>query len=144
ASVNPQLESAVERAVMEAADRHVVWVGKDLELPIKVLTEKPEETGIDRVLNIAAAYEQMGKACVVVDAGTAITVDCCNDEGDFIGGAIAPGMRMPLDVLHGRSAKVPRVNFAVPDEPFGRSTQEAIRHGVYHGIRGMVKELVEN
>jgi type III pantothenate kinase len=144
ASVNPELDAEVERAVMKAVDRHAVWVGRDVELPIKVLTGKPEETGVDRVLNIAAAYEQMGKACVVVDAGTAITVDVCNDAGDFLGGAIAPGVAMQLDALHERTAKLPRVKFAVPDEPFGRSTQEAIRHGVYHGIRGMVKELIEN
>src|SRR2546428_6234132 len=97
ASVNPDLNGAVERAVMEAADRRVVWVGKDLELPIKVLTDRPEETGIDRVLNVAAAYEQIGKACVVVDAGTAVTVDACNDAGEFLGGAIAPGVAMQLD-----------------------------------------------
>ena len=144
ASVNPDLNAAVERAVMEAADRHVVWVGKDLELPIKVLTDKPEETGVDRVLNIAAAYEHIGKACVVVDAGTAITVDCCNDAGEFLGGAIAPGVAIQLDALHERTARLPRVKFAVPGGPFGESTQDAIRHGVYHGVRGMVKELVEN
>jgi len=144
ASVNSGLNDAVERAVMQAADRHVVWVGKDLELPIKVLTDRPEETGIDRILNVAAAYEQIGKACVVVDAGTAVTVDACNDAGEFLGGAIAPGVAMQLDALHERTAKLPRVPFAVPGEPFGRSTQEAIRQGVYHGIRGMVKEVVEN
>ena len=146
ASVNPQLDAEVERAVMKAADRHVVWVGigRDVELPIKVLTEKPEATGVDRVLNVAAAYEQIGKACVVVDAGTAVTVDVCNDQGEFLGGAIAPGVAMQLDALHERTAKLPRAEFNAPDEPFGRSTADAIRHGVYHGIRGMVKELVEN
>jgi type III pantothenate kinase len=126
-------------------NRHVVWVGEDVELPIKVLTEKPEETGVDRVLNVAAAYEQMGKACVVVDAGTAVTVDCCNDQGDFLGGAIAPGASMMLDVLHEKTAKLPRVRpFEAPHEPLGRSTRESILHGVYHGIRGMVREVVEN
>jgi type III pantothenate kinase len=144
ASVNPKLEAELARAVMEAADRRVVWVGKDLDLPIKVLTEKPEETGVDRVLNVAAAYEQMGKACVVVDAGTAITVDLCNDQGEFLGGAIAPGVSMQLDALHERTARLPRAAFAVPGEAFGKSTQQAIVHGVYHGIRGMVKELIEN
>ena len=69
-------------------------VGKQLDLPIAVRTSIPGQTGIDRILNIAAAYEQMGKACVVVDAGTAITVNCCNDAGDFLGGAIAPGASM--------------------------------------------------
>jgi type III pantothenate kinase len=144
ASVNPAVNDAVEQAVMRAADRHVVWVGKDLDLPIKVLTENPEETGIDRVLNVAAAYEQIGKACVVVDAGTAVTVNVCNDAGEFLGGAIAPGVSMQLDALHERTASLPRAEFGAPDEPFGRSTRAAIQNGVYHGIRGMVKELVEN
>jgi type III pantothenate kinase len=145
ASVNPKMDEAVEQAVLDTVNRHVVWVGEDLELPIKVMTEKPEETGVDRVLNVAAAYEQMGKACVVVDAGTAVTVDCCNDQGEFLGGAIGPGASMMLDALHERTAKLPRVEpFTAPDEPFGRSTRQAILHGVYHGIRGMVKEVVEN
>src|SRR4051812_12827215 len=86
ASVNPQMNDAIARAVQEAADRRVVWVGKDLELPLPVLTEAPEQTGVDRVLNVAAAYEQLGKACVVVDAGTAITVNVCDDQGRFLGG----------------------------------------------------------
>ncbi len=144
AGVNPQMERALEDAVASAADRRVVWVGKDIELPIKVLTDRPEETGVDRVLNVAAAFEQIGNACVVVDAGTAITIDACNDAGEFLGGAIAPGVAMQLDALHERTAKLPRVELAVPGAPFGQNTEEAIRHGVYHGIRGMVKELVEN
>ncbi|HSU68208.1 MAG TPA: type III pantothenate kinase, partial [Tepidisphaeraceae bacterium] len=84
ASVNPPLEEPLAQAVEKATGRRVLWVGKDLELPIKVLTDEPEKTGVDRVMNVAAAYEQMQKACVVVSAGTAITVDCCNDAGDFL------------------------------------------------------------
>jgi type III pantothenate kinase len=144
ASVNPPMERAVQDAVQSVADRRVVWIGKDMELPIPVKTERPEETGVDRVLNIAAAYEQIGNACVVVDAGTAVTVDVCNDAGVFIGGAILPGVRMQLDAMHEKTAKLPRVEFDVPKEPVGRSTSEAMLHGVYHGIRGTVKELAEN
>jgi type III pantothenate kinase len=144
ASVNPNLLEAVEHVVHQVSGHPVEWVGKEIELPIKVLTEAPAETGVDRILNIAAAYEQMGKACVVVDAGTAITVDCCNDAGEFLGGAIAPGVALMLQSLHEKSARLPRVVRDVPAEPFGRSTSEAIRQGVYHGVRGMVKELVEN
>src|SRR5205823_1458422 len=118
ASVNPPLDEPIEQAVLEATNRLVVWVGDDLELPIKVRTETPAETGVDRVLNVAAAYEQIGKACVVVDAGTAITVDCCNDAGDFVGGAIAPGVALQLDALHDRTAKLPRVDLQPPAEPF--------------------------
>jgi type III pantothenate kinase len=143
ASVNPFLDEPLEQAVAQATGRKTLWVGKDIELPIKVKTEQPEQTGVDRVLNVAAAYEQMGKACVVVDAGTAITVDCCNDQGEFLGGAISPGVAMQLDALKERTAKLPRVEFVIPTGPFGRSTSQAILQGIYHGIRGMVKELTE-
>ncbi len=144
ASVNPALDEPLERAVEQAAGRDIVWVGRDLELPIKVLTDQPEQTGVDRVLNVAAAYEQIGKACVVVDAGTAVTVDCCNDAGEFLGGAILPGVSLMLDALHEKTAKLPRVDLAEPVGSFGRSTRDAILQGVYHGVRGAVKELVEN
>ena len=144
ACVNPPLKGAIEAAVEAAVDRRIAWVGSDIDLPIHVATENPRQTGIDRVLNIAAAYDQMEHACVVVDAGTAITVDCCNDKGDFLGGAIAPGLAMMLDALHEKTAQLPRVEFAKPQGAFGASTPAAILHGVYHGIRGMVKELVEN
>ncbi len=142
--VHPAMERAVDDIVADVASRRIVWVGKDLDLPIKVLTDEPDQTGVDRVLNVAAAFEQLEHACVVVDAGTAITIDICNDEGDFVGGAIAPGLDMQLDALHERTAKLPRVDFAIPSQGVGRSTAEAIRHGVYHGVRGMVREIVEN
>ncbi len=144
ASVNPPLVDAVERAARAATGRDVNWVGRDLELPINVLTDEPAETGVDRVLNVAAAYEQIGKPCVVVDAGTAITIDVCNEKGEFLGGAIAPGVAMMLDTLHEKTAKLPRVEFEPPLGPIGKNTREAIAHGIYHGVRGMVKEIVEN
>ncbi|HEV7301022.1 MAG TPA: type III pantothenate kinase [Tepidisphaeraceae bacterium] len=144
ASVNPTIVEALEHAVQQATGQAVEWVGRDLDLPIKVLTENPEQTGVDRVLNVAAAYEQLGKACVVVDAGTAVTVDFCNYAGEFLGGAIAPGASVMLDALHEKTAKLPRVTLAVPAGAFGTDTASAIQHGVFHGIRGMVKELVEN
>ena len=144
ASVNPPLVEPIEHAVEQVARVPVQWVGRQLDLPIPVRTTPPGDTGVDRVLNMAAAYEQMQKGCVVVDAGTAITVDVCNDEGEFLGGAIAAGVGMQLDALHEHTASLPRVALDVPVDPQGASTEQAIRHGVYHGVRGMVKELVEN
>jgi type III pantothenate kinase len=143
AGVNPALEEALDQAVGDVTGRRTLWVGKDIELPIKVLTDEPDKTGVDRVLNLAAAHEQIGKACVVVDAGTAITVDLCNDQGDFMGGAIAPGVNLQLDALNQRTATLPRIEFQVPAEAVGKSTRQAILLGVYHGVRGMVKELAE-
>ena len=144
ASVNPALNEALEHAVEQSIDRRIIWIGKEIDVPINVLTDHPDQTGIDRVLNIAAAYEQMGGACAVVDAGTAITVDLCNEAGEFLGGAIAPGAKMMLDALHEKTAKLPSVDLSTPHGAFGRDTEQAMLQGVYHGIRGMVKELVEN
>jgi type III pantothenate kinase len=146
ASVNPALEAEVERSVMEATGKKIEWIGigRDIDLPVKVLTENPKETGVDRIVNIAAAHESMGKACVVVDAGTAITIDCCNDNGDFLGGAIAPGVGLQLSSLHDKTAQLPTVTFRAPTGPFGTTTESAILQAVYYGVRGMVKELTEN
>ena len=144
ASVNPTVMEAVEHGVTKTTATRVEWVGRDIDLPIKVLTDAPEQTGVDRVVNIAAAYEQMGKACVVVDAGTAITVNVCNDSGDFLGGAIASGAGVQLAALHEKTAKLPSVPLDTPQGLIGKSTEQAILHGVFYGIRGMVKELVEN
>jgi type III pantothenate kinase len=143
-SVNPAVMESLEHSVEQLTGHKVEWVGREIDLPIRVLTDPPAETGVDRVVTIAAAYEQLGKACVVVDAGSAITVNCCNDQGDFLGGAIAPGVRMMLDALHEKTASLPKIDLTIPKAVFGRSTVEAIRHGVFFGIRGMVKELIEN
>ena len=107
-------------------------------------TSEPHKTGIDRILNVAAAYEQMGKACVVVDAGTAVTVDVCNDQGEFLGGAILPGAALQFQAMNQHTAALPKVELADPTEPIGTSTASAMQLGVFHGIRGAVKELVEN
>ncbi len=144
ASVHPELDAAMEQAVAQATGEQVKWIGNQIKLPIKVLTDQPEQTGVDRIVNIAAAYEEMGKACVVVDAGTAMTVDCCNDEGAFLGGAIFPGVRMMLDAMHEETARLPEVQFAVPTDAIGKNTRDAMLQGVYYGVRGLVKELVEN
>ncbi|HEY1922566.1 MAG TPA: type III pantothenate kinase [Tepidisphaeraceae bacterium] len=144
ASVRPELDAELGEIVLRETGQSIQWVGRQIDLPIEVCTRNPAETGIDRILNIAAAYQQMEKACVVVDAGTAITVDCCNDNGDFLGGAIAPGLDMMLDALHEKTAKVPRVSFVAPGVGFGDSTAAAVSLGVFHAIRGLVKETVES
>jgi type III pantothenate kinase len=146
ASVNPPLDAELDALVQKTCGVKIQWIGKDIELPIEVRTQTPSETGLDRVLCIAAAFEQLGKSCVVVDAGTAITVNCCDDQGDFLGGAIFPGVSMMLDALHEKTARLPRVEFEVPtsSEAIADSTRSSICHGIFYGVRGMVRELVEN
>jgi type III pantothenate kinase len=143
ASVNPIMNEAIEHAIVRATQQPVQWVGREIHLPMKVITELPQQTGVDRVLVTAAAYDLMQKACVVVDAGTAITVNLCSDAGEFLGGAIAPGAQLMLKSLNEHTAKLPLLKPGIPENALGKSTEQAMLSGVYHGIRGMVKELVE-
>jgi type III pantothenate kinase len=144
AGVNPAVAEPLEALVVKLTGQQIQWVGREIELPIDVHTEVPTETGVDRVLNVAAAYEQIGAACAVVDAGTAVTVDFCDDQGNFVGGAISPGVRLMLAALHEKTARLPEVKMEPPRGIVGKSTADAMRVGVYHSIRGLVKELIEN
>jgi len=144
ASVNPKVNAQIDEAVRSVAGQSVQWIGREIDIPIGVETQNPSETGIDRILNVAAAFEQMSKACIVVDAGTAVTVDCCNDNGDFLGGAIAPGVSMMVDALAEKTAGIGRVSFSTPSGAVGDSTASAVSQGVYHAIRGLVREVAEN
>ena len=144
AGVNPKLNHQINEVVRAVTGQSVQWIGREIDIPIGVETQNPAETGIDRILNVAAAFEQMGKACIVVDAGTAVTVDCCNDNGDFLGGAIAPGVSMMLDALAEKTAGIGRVSFSPPSGAIGDSTSAAVSQGVFNSIRGLVREIAEN
>lgn len=144
ASVNPPLNSAIEDVVTEVTGHTVQWIGADIDVPIEVATRNPAATGIDRILNVAAAHEQMGKACVVVDAGTALTVDCCNDAGEFLGGAILPGVNLMLQALAEKTAAIGTVEIALPPKAVGDSTAAAVSSGIFFSIRGLVREIAEN
>jgi len=117
------------------------------DLPCSVASSLPASagTGQDRLLASAAAFDLLGQACVVVDAGTAVTVDFVDGEGVFQGGAILPGLRMSLRALHQRAAALPEIELNVPDEaePFGKDTRQAMLNGVLYGIRGAVRLLTE-
>ncbi len=118
-------------------------VGKDVELPIAVATEQPQSTGVDRVLNVAAAYEQLKKACIIVDVGTAVTVDFCDDSGTFLGGCIAPGASLMASSLSDAATHLPAVRPAATGDAFGRDTPGAINCGIVNAIRGLVRQSVE-
>lgn len=144
ASVNAPAARALGEVVAKVTARPAIeWVGDDISLPMPIRTEQPGQTGIDRVLATAAAYEQMQKACIVVDAGTALTINCCNDEGEFLGGAIAPGATMMLEAMHSGTSSLPSVPFDVPTGDIGRDTTQAMRQGVYHALRGLVRDMAE-
>lgn len=144
ASVNDDLAERVISAIEDQLAVEVYRVGTDMPVPIGHQLDPETITGTDRLLNAAAAYRTVEQACVVVDAGTAVTVDFVDGEGVFHGGAIGPGASMQLKALHQYTSALPELEFHAPDkDAFGRSTAQAMLQGVYYGIRGMVWRLVE-
>jgi len=142
-SVNPPVANWVEQEVTGHFKRSITRVERDLPIPIGRQLDPEAIVGEDRLLNAAAAFDVLKQACVVVDAGTAITIDFIDGAGTFHGGAIAPGAQLMLDTLNHRTAQLPEVEFEKPREAIGHSTIEAMKSGVFYGLRGMVHELVE-
>ncbi|MDX2114676.1 MAG: type III pantothenate kinase [Planctomycetota bacterium] len=144
ASVNEPAARGLVDALGETPGAPIYRIGLDLAIPIETALAEGATPGQDRLLNALAAYENMKQACVVVDCGTAVTVDFVDGMGVFQGGAIAPGAGMQLAALHERTAALPSIVLGRPDAgPFGKNTAEAMLNGVYFGIRGLVRILVE-
>ena len=144
ASVNDPVATRLSSMISDQLSEEVYHVGADIPVPIAEDLDPETLTGIDRLLNAVAAFDAAKQACVIVDAGTAVTVDFIDGEGTFHGGAIAPGAAMQLAALHQHTDALPDIEFAKPLEgQYGKSTSQAMLQGVYHGIRGMVWRLVE-
>jgi type III pantothenate kinase len=160
ASVN---DRAADAAVARLVERlgaitsgRIRRFGRDITVPIPHTLPSPITVGHDRLLCALGAFARSEQACVVVDAGTAITVDFVDGHGVFHGGAIAPGLKMMLRSLHDGTAALPLVELPPvvrPDDapatddravPFGKTTQEAIRAGVVAAARGLVHTLVDS
>ena len=131
------------RSILADGGADALVVGEEIPLPLPVDVEVAGQVGVDRLCSAAAAHHRTGHACVVVDFGSAITVDLIGDDGVFLGGAILPGLAMQRSALHERTAALPLVELSLPQSPVGRSTQEAIRSGIVYGTVGAVRGLVE-
>ncbi len=129
-----QYEQLVERYL--AAECLLVAPGIKTGMPIRI--ENPLEVGADRLVNAVAAYDRVGGACVVVDFGTGINFDAVSAAGEYLGGAIAPGLEVSLTALVERAARIPRIDLAEPDAAIGRSSRAAIQSGFVFGFAGLI------
>ena len=144
ASVNPPVLRRVRRELAATLPETKVYrIEEDFPVPIGRQLDPETIVGDDRLLNAAAAFDTVKQACVVVDAGTALTVDFVDGAGTFHGGAICPGFRLMLQSLHEHTSQLPEVTQGRPIEAIGHNTAEAMRSGAFHGIRGVVRELTE-
>ena len=141
-SVVPPALHALRRASKRYFGVEALVVGPGVKSGIAIRYDNPKEVGADRIVNAVAAFARVHKACIVVDLGTATTFDCISQKGEYLGGSIAPGLRISLDALVSRAAKLPRVEIGTPAQAIGRSTEEAMQSGVLFGYAALVDGLV--
>ena len=143
-SSNETASDTISAALADQTSRQIWQIGEDVPVAIGQHLDPETITGIDRLLNAAAAWDTFNQACIVIDAGTCVTIDFVDGEGTFHGGAIAPGARMQLTAMHAGTSALPEVDFEAPlHEAFGKNTAQAMLQGVFHGIQGMIRQLSE-
>ena len=142
-SVVPKVLAELRKRIDQRLGEEVLAVGQELHRPMVLAVESPESVGVDRICAAAACYETVERACVVASFGTAITIDCVNDEGVFLGGAILPGLNMQAQALHEHTAGLPLTTIEDTSVVYGASTEQAIRNGVVIGVVGALREITE-
>jgi type III pantothenate kinase len=142
-SVVPSLSEAAAEIASGEFDAPARFYRRDCPAGLEVKTASPSRVGDDRLAGAFAAYVRVGGACVVVDLGTAVTVDAVSAEGAFLGGAIMPGARISARTLASETALLPQIDFKGEARIPGRDTEEAMRSGLLYGLAGAVDRLVE-
>ena len=140
-SVVPSTVYTIEKACRRYLDVRCLMVGRKLKTGIRIRTDNPREVGADRVVNCVAAVHRWGGPIIIVDFGTATTFDCVTAEGEYVGGAIAPGFKISEEALFERTAQLPRVEVARPPGPIGTNTVHAMQSGLFYGYVGLVDSL---
>ncbi len=117
-------------------------VGPGIKTGIPILYRNPAEVGADRIVNAVAGFEKYGGPLIIVDFGTATTFDAISKKGEYLGGAICPGIQISMEALFKNTAKLPRVDLAAPENVIGKSTVESIQSGAFYGFKGMIDYLI--
>jgi type III pantothenate kinase len=142
ASVVPPLTSTFQQACAHYLQQEPLVVDAGVKTGVRIRYEDPKAVGADRVADAAAARQLYGTPACVVDFGTATTFDAISADGDYLGGAIAPGIGIAAEALFQRAAKLPRVDLARPPAAIGRTTVHAIQSGMVFGYAGLVEGMV--
>jgi len=143
ASVVPPLTASFVDMFQRYFHLEPLVVTNKIETGVKIRIDYPAEAGADRILNALAAGELHGCPCIVVDFGTATTFDAVSRDGDYLGGAIAPGLGIAAEALFARTAKLPRIELVAPPAAIGRNTIHAMQSGIIFGYVGLIEGLVK-
>ncbi len=142
-SVVPPLDAGMRRICESTFHLKPLFVEPGVKTGLPILTDHPNEVGADRVVNCVAAYDLVGGPAVVVDMGTATTFDAISRKGEFLGGAIAPGLGISAEALFARAARLSRVEIKKPSKIIGTNTTDNIQIGLYYGYIGLVDGILE-
>ena len=141
-SVVPTMNESLQKLSRRFFDTEAFLVGHSTDFGIGIRYNPQTDVGTDRLLNAVAAFQQYGGPAIIVDFGTGTTFDALSAKGDYLGGAIAPGIGIATDALFQRAARLYRVELAFPPNAVGKNTVEALQSGIMFGYAGLVDSLV--
>lgn len=141
-TVVPPLTFTLERMCQKYFKLSPLVVGPGIKTGLSVKYENPREVGADRIVNAVAGLEQYGGPLIIVDFGTATTFCAISAKGEYLGGAIAPGIGISTEALFARAAKLPRVEVVKPPAVIGKNTVSSMQSGIFYGFVGQVDEIV--
>ncbi|MDF2892242.1 MAG: type pantothenate kinase [Clostridia bacterium] len=141
-SVVPPIMYTLEHMARKYFKREPLVIGPGIKTGMNIKYDNPKEVGADRIVNAVAGYELYGGPLIIVDFGTATTYCAISKSGEYLGGAISPGIRISMDALYQRTAKLPRVELVKPDTVICKNTISSIQSGVIYGYVGQVDYIV--
>jgi len=141
-SVVPELKDVIYKTIKNITGFEPIEVSHSSKTNMSILYDNPKEIGADRIVNSVAAYSIFKKSIIVVDFGTATTFDCISAEGAYLGGAIAPGIKISSDALTLSASKLPRVDIEKPRNIIGKNTVESMQAGIFYGYVSLVDGLI--
>ncbi len=141
-SVVPPVMPVLQELSLKYFNLKPIVVGPGVKTGMHVRYDNPREVGADRIVNALAGYERYGGPLIIVDFGTATAFCYVSDKGDYLGGALAPGMEIATEALFHRAAKLPRIEVTEPKSVIGRNTVEAMQSGILYGFASQVDGVV--
>ncbi|MBS3872338.1 MAG: type III pantothenate kinase [Firmicutes bacterium] len=141
-NVVPPLQGTIEAVAERLFGREPLVVGAGVRTGMKIRTDNPREVGSDRIVNAVAALHLYGAPAIIVDFGTATTFDVLSPQGDYLGGAIAPGIGISAEALFLRASKLSRVELERPKHAIGKNTVDSMQSGLIFGYAGLVEGMV--
>ena len=140
-SVVPELTPEYARMASRYLKARYISVVPGIKTGIAIRMDNPHELGADRLVNAVAAFDRFGGPCAVVDFGTAITFDAISGQGEYLGGVIGPGVRVSMEALTERAARLPKVELAEPAGVIGKTTQASMQSGMIYGFAGAIDSI---